>query len=171
MGVELKVYDNAVMTADDFAMIIEHITPSKSGILYGFTPTISTEGTNVVSLSAGWVLIRGRLVKADKTDVTVTLPTSGSKTYNIVLVVKLSDTTAPVSVEFMETMIADTTYFNETHGTAYYKIGQVTAGSGGLSNIVARQIAPVPPTIRTGVTKAVNDPDHRDGDIYIQYKA
>lgn len=169
MAVNIKVFPGAELTDQEFALILSRLTPGQSGVIYGARASILETAANTVQFTAGWVLVRGRLITMDKTNVSVPLPTSGSVDYIIALKVSLSNEDNPVEIIVTEKLIADTSTFNVTKGTAYYPLATVTASTKGLSNVKSTYQMSRRPYIRTG-TSTPSDSTGEDGDIYIQYK-
>lgn len=171
MAMNILVYPDAEMTAQDFAILIEALTPSGSGILYGVRSSIKSGSNNIVRVTPGWVTVRGRLIKVDEaTDVTVPLATSGTKDYTIVMKVSLSAEGQVVELEAVTSIIADTPAFNETDGVARFPIAFVSVSTSKITSVTSHRLLSKQPTIRTGTTAPVNGDDSVDGDIYIQYK-
>ena len=133
INAELKVYPSKEITAQDFAIMMEHITPDISGILYGCTATISNAST--IHVEAGWCIVRGRLVKIDAGDITVTLPSSGSQTKYLVLTVALGNASSPAVVSVEDSVPSDSANFNVTSGTAYLQMASFAVTSSGASGI------------------------------------
>lgn len=127
VSAELKVYPAAEITAQDFAIMMEHITPDISGVLYGCGVTI--QDSNTIHVNAGWALVRGRLVKINEGTLDVTLPSSGSGTRYVILTVNLDNNTSPTSVSIMDSVPSDTTNFNVVSGSAYLELASFTVSS------------------------------------------
>ena len=130
----IKVFQDASMSDQDFAILAETLTPSYSGILYGCDPTISNATT--LHVAQGWVMVRGRLITITEGDMTVSLPTSATETKYLLLTVDLANAATPVTLTLADSIPTDSSNFNETTGIAYLSIATVVIGSGGISSAV-----------------------------------
>lgn len=129
------VYPGEEMTAQDFAMLIERVTPEVSGVLYGCTPT--RQDSSTLHISAGWAVVRGRLVKITAGNIAVTLPSSGSGTRYIVLKVDLANDVTPTEIDIETYVPSDLPDFNVDALQAYLSLGSFTVSTSGISGIVA----------------------------------
>lgn len=170
MDVEIKVFTGHEMTSQDFAILIETMFPGRSGIIYGCNISVSDARSGLLHISAGWAIVRGRLVYINAGDLQISLPTSTQTKY-IVLKISLSSTDKPAVVEAVDTVETDTKDFNQSAGTARLVLASITAQNTGLvaSSLETLKAIPSSPTIRTG-TAAPDNNVGVDGDIYIQYK-
>lgn len=126
VGNDLLTYPEHSLSPQDFAIMLERATIIKTGILYGCTTTKAS--SNTVNVSAGWVAVRGRLVKLDSGTLTFSLPASGTVIYYALVKVDLANTEAPCSVYISTGMPADeTSDFNYSNGVAYCQLAKITA--------------------------------------------
>ena len=63
---ELLVYPGQELTPQDFAIMMERISVIQSGILSGCTIAFSETASNTLNVAAGYVFIKGRLVKVNE---------------------------------------------------------------------------------------------------------
>lgn len=94
MPIELKQFNNALVTPKDDAQIYDFVVGQQSGIVDGCE--VTHLGGNLLQVSAGWGLICGR--KFNVTTETVTAETSGGSAGRILIAVNLSNTN-PISFE------------------------------------------------------------------------
>lgn len=139
MNAKIKVYTGTEMTAQDFAMLIEKVTPTKSGILYGCGVT-KKNSTNL-HISSGWCIVRGRIVRIDEGDIPVQLPGSGSITRYLVLTVDLANGANPATVTVEASVGTDTTNFNVLSGQAYLSLAKLNISSGAIETITDMPVA------------------------------
>lgn len=129
----IKVFQDAEMTAQDFALTMEKITPKTSGIIYGCTPTMKNSTT--VHVSSGWVVLRGRIVRIEEGDATVSLPSSGTITRYLVAKVDLANVDEPSSVTVAASVGTDSNNFNIVSGQAYLSLGTITIGTTSIMEV------------------------------------
>lgn len=132
----IKVYPSAELTAQDFAMLINSLTPEDDGRLYGCT--IKANGTSI-SLTGGWCVLHGRLVrvKTNNDVLDVTKPTSGTRTRYAVLSINLVNGNVALSVR--SSVPEDTANFNTATGDsimAYLSLAELTIGPNGVTKVV-----------------------------------
>lgn len=132
---DIRVFPGTMLRSQDFAILAEKITPHTSGILYGCTPTIKS--TSIIHVTAGWIIIRGRIIRVEDGDLSATLPTSGTSTMYLVVTVDLSNADAPCTIDLASSVGTDSANFNVVSGKAYLSLGKVTIASTGLSSITS----------------------------------
>lgn len=164
-GPNLTVFTGSEITAQDFAVLIEQITPTKTGIIYGCTSTIKNSTT--IHMSAGWAIVRGRLIRVDDGDISVPLLSSGSATRYLVFKVDLANNDTPVVYSIVDTVPSDSSDFNPRLGVAYMQLASFTVSNRAVTNLVTSVAMPNQPTIRSG-TDAPSNSLGVDGDIYIK---
>lgn len=149
----LKVYGGATMTAQDFALTMEQLTPSASGLVYGCA--VSLSGTTTLNVAAGWAIVHGRIVQILAGSETITLPSSGTQRGQLYIKVDLSNTTTPCTVEHETastlTTLTDTDDFNVNSGTAYLQLATFDVSTSTVSNVVNTASAV------TGISDLVED--------------
>lgn len=135
----IKVYTGAEMTAQDFAILMEKVAPTTSGVLYGCT--VSIKNSSTLHITTGWCLLKGRVVRIEEGDLTATLPGSGTITRYLVLTVDLANSSAPATVTLEASVGTDTTNFNIQSGQAYLSLGKITMGTSGISSVDETPVA------------------------------
>lgn len=130
---DIRVYPGTMLKSQDFAILAEKITPTVSGVLYGCTPTIKS--SSVVHLSAGWVILRGRIIRVEDGDISAILPTSGTSTKYLVVKVDLSNSDSPCTITLEDSVGSDSSNFNVVNGTAYLSLGRLTISSSAVAAI------------------------------------
>ena len=136
INAEVKVYAGHELTAQDFAILMEYLTPETDGRLRGCSITAS--GT-YISITSGWCILHGRLIRVRATEniVQVTKPSSGTKTLYAVL--SLNRDTGVVSITARANVPEDTPSFNTTSEDdpmAYACIATLTVGTSGITKVV-----------------------------------
>ena len=71
MALDLKQFNGHTVTATDDAIMYDQMS-TDYGIIHGCECVIL--GTNIVHVSAGWILIHGRLIQVDEEDVNCAMP-------------------------------------------------------------------------------------------------
>ena len=138
MAITLTTYSGQQMTPQDFAILIDHLSGSASKLkLYGCS--VSGSGSTL-TVSDGWLLIKGRLCKVTSTSISVTLPASGSLYATCYAVVDLANTTAPATLTYSTSTsaypsFADTTNFNVVSGKAYQTLARFRVSTSGISGV------------------------------------
>lgn len=98
----LKVYPNAELSHQDFAIMMERMAIMKTGILSGCRVDYTVTTPTMVGVNAGWVIVKGRLVKVGTGTISFT-PTyiSGATPTRIYvyIVVNLATGTATVRAD------------------------------------------------------------------------
>jgi hypothetical protein len=98
----LKVYPNAELSHQDFAIMMERMAIMKTGILSGCRVDYIATTPTAVGINAGWVTVKGRLVKVGQGSLGFTpLYTSGATPTRIYVyvVVNLATGTATVHAD------------------------------------------------------------------------
>lgn len=132
MSAELITYPDHTLTDQDFSLVIEHLSPNSSGILYGCSFGYNT---STVVVSEGWCIVCGRLVKVAKETLSVTLPSSGTSTMYVCVVVDLSNSETPAQLKVSSSIPSTTTDFNVQNGTAYFSLGSISVSSSGIKSM------------------------------------
>lgn len=168
-SVDIKVYHGKTMTAQDFALTLEHLSPVPKGIITGCSVTMINGST--LNITAGWCLLRGRIIAITTGDIGVRLLSEGSpKTQYLVIRVNLANATGtygPIELQVLDSIPADDANFNENTGIAYLKLAQFTVSTTTISDLVSE--TPMTPTraIRIGTADPLPSLGE-DGDIYIK---
>lgn len=130
------VYDDHDFLPQDLALMLEALSPTASGILYGCSVTLS--GTSTLNVATGWAVIHGRIIKVTAGTETVTLPTSGTVQGQIYIKLDLSNSTTPSEV-IVETgtltTLTDDDNVNVVSGTAYLQLATFSVSSSTVSNL------------------------------------
>lgn len=154
---ELLVYPGQELTPQDFAIMMERISVIQSGILSGCTITFSETTSNTLNVAAGYVFIKGRLVKVlEGTLDTSSLSKSAASWFvyaEIHLGGDLTIIEEPVSIYVSDTTPrnADTENFNannEGYATA------ILATINPSTNVVSQVTTPEIGTVTTFLLKA-----------------
>ena len=134
MDVNLKVYPNAQMTAQDFAILIEGITPFPDGenIIKGCE--ITRASASSIAISAGYVLVKGRIVEVPASTITVTLP-SAQTTMHVQLTVDLGNVQSPGTIDIVTSIASDTGDFNIDNGVVHMGLGSFVATSSDITTV------------------------------------
>lgn len=138
MAITLTTYSGQQMTPQDFAVLIDHLSgPANKLKLYGCS--VSGSGSTL-TVSDGWLLIKGRLCKVTSTSISVTLPASGSLYATCYAVVDLANTTAPATLTYSTSTsaypsFADTANFNVVSGKAYQTLARFRVSTSGISGV------------------------------------
>lgn len=135
INAEVKVFAGMELTAQDFAVLMEYLTPETDGRLRGCTITAS--GTKL-SISSGWCILHGRLirVRANENATTVSKPSSGSVTRYAIL--SLNRDTGVVDLTPRGFIPEDTPSFNTTsvdNPMAYLNLAKLTVTTSGITKV------------------------------------
>ena len=130
---DILVYSGKEITAQDFAILTEHITPQSSGVLYGCTVTSTNSST--IHVTSGWCVIRGRLIRVEEGDIEITIPSSETSTQFVVICADLSNDTTPCELYISPYVPDDSLDFNISHGQAYLKLAGFVLKPTGISDI------------------------------------
>lgn len=135
----IKVYSSNELTAQDFAVLMEYVTPEVDGRLYGCK--ISADGTTV-NLSSGWCILHGRLVRVGSgNSITVDKPSSGTINRHIVLCIDLAN--AKVYLNARSSVPEDMNINHISTGDhirAYLDLGVVTIGTTGITEVTVNPL-------------------------------
>lgn len=133
---ELLTYPDHTFTPQDFSIMLERVSMVKTGIMSGCEVAAVIGSTNQVSVSAGWVAVRGRLVKLESGTLSFTLPQTGTATRYVLVTVNLENTSSPATVTVENSMPSDeTTYFNEQNGKAYCVLATIDTSTLNITQI------------------------------------
>lgn len=140
INASIKVYPGAEITARDFAILVDSLSPESDGRIIGCS--VSGSGTSV-TVTSGWCLLHGRLVRVNGsgTGLTVSKPGSGTRTRYVVLGIDL--VTGDVSLAAMSSIPEDTENFNTASGSsimAYLNLATLTIGPNGITKVVKTPI-------------------------------
>ena len=119
----IKTYPGRVLTAQEFAIMMDRMSIIHSGIIEGCVIAYSN---STFSISSGWVGVRGRLVRIEQS--TFQIPTSGTSKWKVVVKFNLGESTEPSSIYCYEydTTLTDTVNFNtDNNGIAYCILGEI----------------------------------------------
>lgn len=97
MSITLHTVDNGTVNAIDDAKFYEELTNSLSGLVAGGVCTVVS--ANTVHITSGWGLILGRLFTIEAEDIPVEVSSSGTVNGRLKLVIDLSDSDSPISIE------------------------------------------------------------------------
>lgn len=193
---EIRVYPRTQTTSNEFALTLEKCMTAKSGVMYGCGLTAAS--ASEISIAAGWVLMRGRIVRIEDGVLSVsaedvieanggTLIAGGSDQYTIynkvVVHINLDDEDLPVEVralvsdsEMDDSPEADN--LNVTGGHSWLVIGEYRFHMvSGSWTVEVRSIDPLVPTyentrtIYTRTSAPSNDSVGNDGDIWFVYSS
>ena len=140
VNTEVVIYPGKRTESKEFALLMEKITTQASGILYGCA--VSLQNGVTIDVTAGWCVIRGRLIRVDAGSMTVELPQSGTVTYNLVLKIELSNTANPTTTYFTTETPSDSSDFNMSDGNAYLILGTVTASTTEIIEVTSSTLMP-----------------------------
>ena len=136
VATSLLTYPDATFTPQDFSIMLDRVSVVKTGILYGCTVAAVALTTNQVSVPAGWVAVRGRLVKVSEGTLEFALPSSGEVTRYVIVEVDLANTTAPSKCDIYTEIPSDETAdFNFNNGKAYCVLATIAASPTGITTI------------------------------------
>lgn len=133
VNTDILVYSAKELTAQDFAILTEHITPQSSGVLQGCT--VTAKGSSTIHVSSGWCVVRGRLIRVEEGDIEVTIPSSGTSTQFVVVCVDLSNDSMPCELYISPYVPDDSTDFNVSFGQAYLKIAGFILTTSGITTV------------------------------------
>lgn len=139
----VSTYPNHEMSPTDFALLMESISLETKGKIAGVSVTnknIYSGGIGLVSVAAGWCLVRGRIIRIDAGDVEVSLAGSGTQTKYLVLAVNLSsdENTAVFSVE--TSVPSDSSSFNVSNGVAYLQLASMVVGTSTIQSVTSNAV-------------------------------
>ena len=120
---QIKTYPGRLLTAQDFSIMMDRLPVIRSGILSGCVVTKIDAG---FSISSGWLVVRGRLVKVNTG--TFTLPLSPTGAWKVVAHVLLGASDEPSTIECYppSESFSDTDGFNTNNsGNAYCTIAVI----------------------------------------------
>lgn len=142
VATSLLTYPEATFTPQDFSIMLDRVSVIKTGILYGCTVEQVELTNNTIKVSAGWVTVRGRLVKLEEGTISFALPQTGTVTKYVIVGVNLENTMAPSSCDIYDAKPTDETDdFNFENGKAYCVLATIEADTTGITNVSA---SPVP---------------------------
>lgn len=151
----LTTYPGAMMSPQDFAIMVEKISSQQTGILYGCEA--SSTGGSTVNVAAGWVLIKGRLIQIEAGSIAITLPTSSATRY-LYVKVDLSNSDIPCSVIVENSARTDSTDFNITDGEAYCLLATLAVNSSGIASVTNVGVI-------TSTQSAINELENTDAKL------
>lgn len=134
----LSTYPNHETSPTDFCLLIEGLSLNASGKLSGVQVTnknVYSSGVGVVAVSAGWCVVRGRIIRIEAGDVDVSLASSGTQTKYVYLVVDLSSEENNSYLEVGTSVPSDSSDFNVSNGRAYLKLASMSVTSSAISSV------------------------------------
>ena len=138
MAITNTTFAGQTMTPQDFAILVESLMPNvPSKKLYGCK--VNGSGATI-TISDGWAVIRGRIIKITATTKTITLPSSGSIQGLVYIIVDLANVTTPADFVIatgttMPSLPSDTANFNENTGKAYLELGSFSASTSAITSV------------------------------------
>lgn len=136
----LTTYPGAYLSEKDFAILTDASLGGQSGILTGCTPTV--DGTTV-TISDGWICIRGRAIQVTGGTIEVPLVSSGTATKYILAKLSIygsGNADGVVSFFLSDSISNDTSNYNTTGGNAYLNMATLTITSTGVTAARSKEL-------------------------------
>lgn len=196
---EVKVYPRTRMTSSEFALTLEKCMTAHSGVMYGCR--LSAQSVSEIGITAGWVLMRGRVVCIENGTLSVsvedvlnnggTIISSNDGSGNaytawnkVVAHINLDDEDNPVEIRALTSDSEmsgspEATDFNVTGGHSWCLLGEYRFKQTG-GNWVATEVRTVDPlvpayenarTIYTRTSAPSSNSIGNNGDIWFVYSS